>query len=235
MKVSLSDATVKLKGELISAQDALEEQELEGVKVQESKSLIEGKLRRAEEAYRKERNALEAQGILYDKETDQLESRLIELRDMTAEESRAAQAARLITDLKAQMLTKRETHNKKKKEINKAIIEAVTTLADYKESIQERLGQVKEMATQRLRAMLEMQGHEGLGAAYDGGRAQELDSHTSTMYARSGAMLSPVPASITTRSSRGGYAEQGGRPLSNIFPPNPPSPVLRSQAEVRSV
>eukprot|EP00602_Paraphysomonas_sp_CaronLab_P003663 CAMPEP_0185030192 /NCGR_PEP_ID=MMETSP1103-20130426/16992_1 /TAXON_ID=36769 /ORGANISM="Paraphysomonas bandaiensis, Strain Caron Lab Isolate" /LENGTH=701 /DNA_ID=CAMNT_0027565207 /DNA_START=115 /DNA_END=2223 /DNA_ORIENTATION=- len=155
-KAAFSEATVGVKGKLILAQDALEEGDLEIVKLQENKLLLESKLRRSEEAYRKEKTTLEAHAATHDKEMDELESKLIELRDLSSVEARAVAASRTMGDLKAQVLAGREVHEKRKAETNKEIMAAVTALADYKELVQRRLGEVKEMTEQRLQKVLQM-------------------------------------------------------------------------------
>ena len=154
LKGIVIDATMALKGELIVAQDAEEECELQSVQVNESKLLLESKLRRSEESYKKERGALEQHASAHDREVDSLESRLIQLRDISAEESRAVNAKRQCGELKASILGNRDKHDQKKAEINQAVMTAAVALADYKEQMQQRLAEVKAMTEERLESVL---------------------------------------------------------------------------------
>ena len=154
LKGIVIDATMALKGDLIVAQDAEEECELQSVQVNESKLLLESKLRRIEESYKKERGALEQHATAHDREMDSLESKLIELRDISAEESRAVHAKRKCGELKASILGNRDKHDQKKAEINRAVMTAAIALADYKEQMQQRLAEVKAMTEERLESVL---------------------------------------------------------------------------------
>lgn len=158
LKLMLSDATVALKGEIMALQDASEEEELKTVQVQESKLLLESKLRRAEEAYKKEKTALEAFAGSHDREMDELESRLIELRDVSTEEVKAVNAARKLAEVKTTKSNCRDIHRKKKRELIANVMQVVTQAANHREHIQMRLGQLTELHRQRLEGLLLMGG-----------------------------------------------------------------------------
>lgn len=156
LKGIITDSSMKLKGDLIIAQDALEECELQSVQLNETKLLLDSKLRRVEESYKKERTALEQHASSHDRDMDTLESKLIGIRDISAEETRALNAKRECGELKTTILADRERHEKNKAEVNQAVMSAAMALADYKEHIQARLGEVKRATEQRLEAVLQL-------------------------------------------------------------------------------
>ena len=154
LKVMLSEAIVLLNSEIMTLQDASEEEELKTVQVQESKLLLESKLRRAEEAYKKEKSALESLAGSHDREMDELESKLIALRDVSATEVKHVSANRKISELKTLRNSIRDEHKKKKKEMIASIMQVVTDAANHREMTQMRLGQLTEMHRQRLENLL---------------------------------------------------------------------------------
>lgn len=160
LKSSLSDAIVRLNSEIMALQDASEEEELKTVQVQETKLLLESKLRRAEEAYRKEKTALESLAGSHDREMDALESKLFDLKDVAAAETRQATANRRLSELKSTISHNRESHKKKKADLISAIMQVVTEAANHREHTQRRLGQLTEMHRQRLEDLLLMDGRK---------------------------------------------------------------------------
>jgi kinetochore protein NDC80 len=166
LKVMLSDVMVALNGEIIALQDASEEEELRTVQVQEAKLLLESKLRRAEEAYKKEKTALESLAGSHDREMDELESKLIALRDVTAAEVRQVSANRKVSELKTLKSSNRDNHKKKKKEMIASIMQVVTAAANHREHTQMRLGQLTEMHRQRLESLLLLGGSESVSEGW---------------------------------------------------------------------
>lgn len=160
MKGVLSDATVHLRGETIIRQDALEELELEIVKLTENKNTIENKIKRSEDIYKKERTAIEANAAHYDQQIDELETKLLDLRNTTQEDNQLTHFNRQIHDTKQSILLKRELHAKKKKELNDSIIQSVTVLTEYKEKMKQRLGEIKELMDQKLQQTLSIELNE---------------------------------------------------------------------------
>jgi hypothetical protein len=163
MKGVLSDATVHLRGEIIIRQDTAEELELESVKLTENKNMFENKIKRTEEIYKKERLTIETNSSYSEQQIDELETRLMELKNITTEENQIAFTTRQISEIKSTILLKREEHLKKKKEINENIIQSVTVLAEYKEKMKQRLGELKELMEQKLEQTLSIEINESDG------------------------------------------------------------------------
>jgi hypothetical protein len=160
MKGVLSDATVHHRGEIIIRQDALEELELENVKLTENKITIENKIKRSEDLYKKERMANESNVSNTEQQIDELETKLIEIKNTSHEENQITQCHRKIHELKQTILLNREQHLKKKKEINDSILQSVTMLTEYKEKMKQRLGEIRELMEQKLQQTLSIEINE---------------------------------------------------------------------------
>ena len=225
---------MKLKGDLIVTQDSLEECDLQAVQVNETKLLLESKLRRIEESYKKERGALEQHATAHDREMDSLESRLIELRDISSEESRAVNAKRQCGELKSNIMGNREKHERKKSDMNQAVMTAASALADYKEQLQQRLAEVKSMTERRLESVLQMGSDDSLPSlppsAYSVRNRDQLSSSLRSMGKSTSSRLGPFES--ITKS----YATSGSSlVLAASSPDVPPSVSLRYTGNTRSV
>jgi hypothetical protein len=224
LKGIITDSSMKLKGDLIIAQDALEECELQAVQLNETKLLLDSKLRRVEDSYKKERAALEQHASSHDRDMDALESKLIEIRDISAEETRAVNAKRLCGELKTNILTDREKHEKNKADVNQAVMSAAMALADYKEHIQARLSEVKRATEERLEGVLQL----GSG---------DLPSVPSSAYS---TRSRGVPASMRSVQRSAAVLRQGPFSSSNSYyiPPDDDedmsSPVLPASVSSRN-
>ena len=160
MKGVLSDATVHLRGEIIIRQDALEELELENVKLTENKITIENKIKRSEDIYKKERMSNESNVMTTEQQIDELETKLMEIKNTSHEENQATQFHRKIQEIKQTILLNREQHLNKKKEINDSILQSVTMLTEYKEKMKQRLGEIRELMEQKLQQTLSIEINE---------------------------------------------------------------------------
>lgn len=166
MKGILNDTTVNCKGELIICQDTIEEIELNLLKLIENKSNLENKIKRNDEIYKKERNILDTNSSQYEKEINELETQLIELKDSTKDENQIIQITRRINELKQLILSKRSDHQKKKEELNQEILYAITVLTEYKEKMKEKIAEIKELMNQKLQQTLLIQINEVDGVIY---------------------------------------------------------------------
>jgi hypothetical protein len=160
MKGVLSDTTVHLRGEIIIRQDALEELELENVKLTENKITIENKIKRSEDIYKKERMSNESNVMSSEQQIDELETRLMEIKNTAHEENAVTQFHRQIHEVKQTILLNREQHVNKKKEINDSILQSVTMLTEYKEKMKQRLGEIRELMEQKLQQTLSIEINE---------------------------------------------------------------------------
>jgi hypothetical protein len=160
MKGVLSDAIVHLHGEIIIRQDNLEELELENLKLTENKNQLENKIKRNEEIYKKERQTIEINSSQSEQQINELETQLLELKNLTSEENLISLITQQILDLKQTILLKRSQHLKKKQELNENIVQSVTMLAEYKEKMKQRLGEIKELMEQKLQQTLSIEINE---------------------------------------------------------------------------
>lgn len=138
----------------MSEQDMSEELDLKATELQEITASTEVKLRRAEEAYRREKDSFDQAAELHSTEMDAMETRLDRLRDLASEESRTIGATRRVTEAKATRNTRRSEHQRKKRELMEAIMDVVAQCASHREIVQQKLTDVKEAYSQKLEGLL---------------------------------------------------------------------------------
>jgi len=143
-----------LRNQCLVEQDALEDAAASASDLEERRQLAEGKVRRAEEAYRRERELLDQAVELHAKEMEAMDARLLRLRDTATEETRAAAAARRAQEARATREARAEEHQRKVKDMAAAVMDAVALCAEHREMVQQRLGDVREMYVERLESLL---------------------------------------------------------------------------------
>jgi kinetochore protein NDC80 len=153
-RVEFSERNAALRNELLSEQDTSEDLHTKASELQEQQAIFEGKLKRAEEAYRREKEGLDQSVSLHTKEMEAMETRLVRLRDTAAEEVRAAAAGRRAAEARAAREVRRSEHHRKKQEMLCAIMEVVSSCASHRELVSKELGEVKDMYAARLESVI---------------------------------------------------------------------------------
>jgi kinetochore protein NDC80 len=154
MRADYMERTMSLRNECIAEKDAVEDSNIASNELQESRQMFESKLRRAEDAYKRERAVLDQASEMHAKEMEAMDMRLLCLRDTAMEESRVAAAVRRASEARLTRSVRHEDHLRRTKEITSAIMDVVTVCAEHRELVQQRLGDVREMHVQRLERML---------------------------------------------------------------------------------
>ena len=101
LREELKQSSNGYREELIAHQDAVEDVETQTAQVTEELTNTENKVKRLEEAYSYEKESLDHSQATHEQVIDELESRLMKMRDTSAEDSRIATASRRITELQA--------------------------------------------------------------------------------------------------------------------------------------
>jgi kinetochore protein NDC80 len=154
MRADYMERTMSLRNECIAEKDAVEDSNIASNELQESRQMFESKLRRAEDAYKRERAVLDQASEMHAREMEAMDMRLLCLRDTAREESRVAGAARRANEARLTRSVRHEDHLRRTKEITSAIMDVVTVCAEHRELVQQRLGDVREMYVQGLERML---------------------------------------------------------------------------------
>jgi kinetochore protein NDC80 len=154
MRADYMERTMSLRNECIAEKDAVEDSNIASNELQESRQMFESKLRRAEDAYKRERAVLDQASEMHAREMEAMDMRLLCLRDTAMEESRVAGAARRANEARLTRSVRHEDHLRRTKEITSAIMDVVTVCAEHRELVQQRLGDVREMYVQGLERML---------------------------------------------------------------------------------
>ena len=138
----------------MSEKDAAEDSNITSNELQEKRQTYETKLRRAEEAYKRDRSTLDQASEVYAQEVEAMDNRLLRLRDVTNEECRLSAAVRRAHEARLCRTARHDEHQRRTKEISSAIMDVVAVCAEHRELVQQRLGDVREMYVQRLERML---------------------------------------------------------------------------------
>ena len=154
LRTEFLERTITLRNECMVEKDAAEDFTVTANELQEQCQAGETKLRRAEDAYKRERGILDQASESHAKEIEAMDMRLLGLRDTAMEETRVAAAARKANEARVTRCARNEEHQRKTKEISAAIMDVVTVCAEHRELVQQRLGDVREMYVQRLESML---------------------------------------------------------------------------------
>ncbi len=145
----------RLHDDAVKQQDLQYEMERNRVELEEQKESTQNKIRKAEETYEREKNALDEALTLNSNEVDEMEKRLLQLKDTVHEESRAAAASRKINEIKASTNTLKVEHENAKKNIITAVMEVVSSCAAHRELIRTKLDTIKGKHVAHLQQQLD--------------------------------------------------------------------------------
>ena len=154
VKKELNDTTLELRAELMGEQDSLAEIQSQHQELKEAFDSYEVKLRRAEAAYKREKESLDQSNEIQSRELDAMESRLLQLRDTTTEEVKINSATRRIAEVQATRTARQSEHQRKRTEMIEAIMDVVSLAANHREVVQTKLEDLKANYSQRLQQFL---------------------------------------------------------------------------------
>lgn len=154
LKRELSESTLALRGELLSEKEALEELESRRHELLEAVELADQRIKRAEQAFRREKESLEAATELQRRDWDEAELRLLALRDTAAEEARINAATRRLAEIQALRRAKIADFEAKKTAMVEEVMEVVAACASHREAVQSGLEEVKARYGRRLESFL---------------------------------------------------------------------------------
>jgi SMC interacting uncharacterized protein involved in chromosome segregation len=207
IKSQVSEDCVGIRGELLTVQDSIEEVELSAAQLQEKQMILEGKLKRIEETYKKEKELLEQQSANHEREMDELESKLIEARDLSVEELRVNTSNRKLAELKQEKSRSKENHNIAKRRLLEEIMNVVAAAANHREDLQRTLGEVREMHNQRLETLLSQ---TSISQAYNIALPQQqINKPQNFVNAKSSSIKSPVRQNYINEENSMLFQDQG--------------------------
>lgn len=225
VRQQFADQCVGLRHHVQDAQDEVEEvlqklADLEELRVQQL-----ARTRRAEEAYASEKATLEMSSMAQSQALDEMHARLTRLMDTGAEEARVVSAARRIAETQALLEAAKLDHARNKRLISTAVMEALSACAEHRETVQRRLGEVRETFSQRLESLLVGQ---GLGAGYtplegESRSGDDKDAHlgSTPLEEASPQFQSPIQRAV---AATGNKSPSPGMSASKpLLPPSPPA------------
>jgi hypothetical protein len=122
--------------------------------MEQEKTLMESKLKRTEDNYRREKESFESSVSLYASELDSMESKLIRLRDTASLDSRLNVATRRMNEAQSTKLRRTVDHKRCIREMIEEIMEVVSLCASHREMVQEKLGDLLIVYRQKLEHLL---------------------------------------------------------------------------------
>jgi kinetochore protein NDC80 len=153
-KAELCESTHSLRAERMQCEEEAEELQAQRAELTEALAAAEGKLRRAEAAYKREKDMLDQSTAMHTKEMDAMEARLVQLRDTGAEEAKITAAKRRLAETSAIRAARKAEHDRKKKAMMESIMEVVALCASHRESVQQQLVELKSAYSNRLQMFL---------------------------------------------------------------------------------
>jgi kinetochore protein NDC80 len=154
IKVDLIEQLVVSREAELALQDDCDEATSQLQLQQEQASGLEARGRRLEEAYRREKEVLDTAMRAHDKEIDETESRLLDLRDNGAVEARIQSASRRVAEACRARESRRVLYEKSERERSEAVVEIVTECAVHRELAQTRLQTLGAMYREKLQSLL---------------------------------------------------------------------------------
>jgi SMC interacting uncharacterized protein involved in chromosome segregation len=143
-----------MRADIMRDQDVIEELDIKIAEMQDALNVTETKLRRFEDAYKREKETNDQAAELHAKEMDAMETRLNRLRDTATEEARTTAAQRQATETRAARDMRRNEHARKKREIMEAIMDVVGQCANHRELVQQKLMTIKEKYAEKLETLV---------------------------------------------------------------------------------
>jgi kinetochore protein NDC80 len=155
LKEELDRTTHSFRDETLKQQESQEEMEQARADCEDQKEMAHGKIRKAEEAYKREKEALDELLNMNAQEVEDMEQRLLQMRDTAHEEARASAAARKVSEIKASNEALRAEHERTKQEIIAAIMDVVGSCAAHRELVRSRLDHIKGKYAEQLQHQLD--------------------------------------------------------------------------------
>lgn len=120
----------------------------------QEKIMLESKLKRNEESYRREKEAFESSVASYAAELDAIETKLIRLRDTAAIDVRLNVANRKIAEIQSTRQLRVLEHKRQTREMNEEIMDAVALCASHRELVKEAMEELVPAYRRKLEHML---------------------------------------------------------------------------------
>lgn len=136
--------------ELLDHEEQVEESLTEALK---NTSALENKARRAEEAYTKEKEHVDAGIAELQAEAEQAEIQASQLRDPMAMETALARNTARLAQLKALREEKAEAAAARKEAVHQEIVKALNMAAEHKDYIQTQLAELKALGKAQMQAL----------------------------------------------------------------------------------
>lgn len=120
----------------------------------QEKLMIESKLKRCEESYRREKEAFESSVASYTAELDAIESKLIQLRDTASIDARINVANRKIAEIQSTRQLRLLEHKRQTREMVEEMMDAVALCASHRELVKETVEELVPMYRRKLEHLL---------------------------------------------------------------------------------
>ena len=161
MKAELTQTTLDLRSDKMREMEVIEEIAAQRSELLESQIALEAKQRRAEVAYKREKELLDQSAAMQGSDLDSMETRLAQLRETGPDETKHGALKRRIAEINAIRGARRAEHQRKVGEMRQSIMEVVSMCADHRENVQAQLEELKTQYSSRLATLLTGAPQEG--------------------------------------------------------------------------
>jgi len=146
----IADMVQSYKTDLLRERETLDEVAAKVTEMHEQKASIEGRLRRAEEAYRQEREALDRAEQAMQDEIDRLQAQVARSQEAGGEDSRLARTMRRVEQLKEARRMQQLEHEKRRNDLMTAVCDVVALCANHREMAHQKLSMLMSRCSEQL-------------------------------------------------------------------------------------
>lgn len=161
VREELKQMSLQLRSELIDEKETFEELKTSKVQLTELANTLETKLKRIDLVYKREKENFDSINDAQSKELDIMETRLLQLRDTTADEAKITSYTRRMNELIALKNARIKEHETQKTSMIENIMEVVSLSANFRENVQQKVDGLKTVYDEKLSKMMLSKKTEG--------------------------------------------------------------------------
>lgn len=146
----IAEMVQSYKTDLLRERETLDEVTAKVSEMHEQKASIENRLRRAEEAYRQEREALERAEQGMQDEIDRLQAQVMRMQDAGGADSRLTRTIRRVEQLKEARRMQQLDHEKRRNDLMTAVCDVVALCANHRDMAHQKLSMLMNRCGEQL-------------------------------------------------------------------------------------
>ncbi len=154
VREELKQMSLQLRSEIIDEKETFEELKTSKAQLTELANTLETKLKRIDLVYKREKENFDSINDVQSKELDGMETRLLQLRDTTADEAKITSYTRRMNELIALKNARIKEHDTQKTTMIENIMEVVSLCANFRENVQQKVDGLKTVYDEKLNKMM---------------------------------------------------------------------------------